>query len=69
MREFERAQRALARRHHQLVLVLGHGERERRSDMRHRVATGIGFGPARIVHQIGLENLEPLSGSRFSRPI
>ena len=48
MREFERAQRALARRHHQFVLVLGHGERERRSDMRHRVAAGIGLGPARI---------------------
>ncbi len=30
--------------------------------MRHRVATGIGFGPALIAHQIGLEHLEPVPG-------
>ena len=30
--------------------------------MRHRVAAGIGFGPARIAHQIGLEHRQPIAG-------
>ena len=29
--------------------------------MRHRVAAGIGLGPAGIVEQIGLEHLQPLT--------
>ncbi len=55
-------QRALARRHDQLVGVLRLHRREGRGDVEHVVAAGDGLGPAVVGEQVGGEHREPLAG-------
>ncbi len=61
-RRAQHAQRALARGHDQLVLVLGHVEREWRGHVQHEVATGRGFGPAGVGGEVGGEERQALAG-------
>lgn len=50
----QHAQRTLARRNDQIVLVFRHARRERRSDMKNVLASRDRFQPAGVCHQIGV---------------
>jgi hypothetical protein len=74
LREAQRAQGTVARRHDQLVGVLGHAGRHRRGQVRHVAAAGHRVGPAGVGQQVGGEDAQPavvhrqqLAQRRFAR--
>ena len=71
-RRLQHAQRAVARRHDQLVFVLRRGGRHRRRDVDHVVAAGHGLAPAVVVKQVRLEERQAVvaanSAGRDRRP-
>ena len=55
----QHAQRAVTRRHDQIVFMPGNARGKWRGNVQHIIATGDRFGPARIVFEIGRDKGQP----------